>query len=80
MEIKGLVRVAMVKFPSLEAHSALEKLVNENVFPHALEPSTSDIREKLLDDGVQKIYQLFRLILFPNSYHAIACCGLCDVV
>lgn len=61
---EALVRVALVKFPSLEAHAALEKLVNENVFPHALEPSTSDIRERLLDEGVQKVYQLYSKRLY----------------
>jgi hypothetical protein len=54
----------MVKFPALEAHLALEKLVNEHVFPHALEPSTSDIRERLLDEGVQKVYQLYRYMMY----------------
>jgi hypothetical protein len=61
---EALVRVSLVKWPQLEAHIGLEKLIVDNLLPHAMDKTASDVRERLLDDEVQKVYATFSQPLY----------------
>lgn len=69
---EAIARAAIRKYTNLRLspEEAVEKLMQQHVLRYALKPSHSDLRQKLLDNTVQRVYALYssRLFYLFNRY------------